>query len=350
MAKTQSASSTHRSVITDIRKGEFAPVYILMGDEPYYLDKICEELERRVVDDEDKDFNLTSYYGNEIDIPTVIATAQQYPVFAEHRLVFVKESQALQNAKNALDGLADYVRRPNKQTVLAIVYKGDMLNATSKLLKAAKEAEDECIVVKSPKLRDYELPAPVKDYCTARRVAIDENSVRLLCEYCGADLSKIFGEIEKLIVASGGENTKITPQLIEENIGISKDFNNFELTRNLGIKNFDKCMRIVEYFRKNPRNNPTVVTTATLLGFFAKLVHAQMLADKSDASLMKNLDIRNTFALRELKDAMRHYNAGQAIGAIHALREFDTKSKGIESFQDEYALLRELIYNIFILR
>ncbi len=341
-------NNSFREILTDIRKGNFANVYILMGEEAYYIDKLTEALEECVIEPDDRDFNQTAYYGNEIDIPTVIATSQQFPVMADRRLVLVKEAQAMQNAKAELDKLSEYLKRPADNTVLVIIYKGDNLNATSALLKAAAKAD--AIVFKSPRLRDYELPVPVKDYCQSKKIGIDERSVKMLCEYCGSDLSKLFGEIDKLLVAGGKGMTAITPELIEKNIGVSKDFNNFELTNALTVKDFDKTIRIIDYFRSNPTKNPTVMTTAVLFNFFTKLVIAHFLKDKSDSSLMANLQLKNTYALREMQTAMRSYSASQAIGAIHALREFDTKSKGVNSFQNEYDLLRELIYTIFILR
>lgn len=341
-------SSGFRELLTDIKRGNYANVYLLMGDEPYYLDKITEALEQYVVDEADRDFNATSFYGNEVDIPSVVATAQQFPVMAERRIVLVKEAQNMQNAKNELDKLAEYVKRPSTQTVLVVVFKGDSLNATSALMKAAVKAG--AVVFKSAKLRDYELPVPVKDYCQSRRIGIDEQSIRLLCEYCGSDLSKLFGEIDKLIVAGAEKTGSITSDLIEKNIGISKDFNNFELTKALTNKNYDKTLRIIDYFRKNPSKNPTVMTTSILVGFFSKLVIAHFLADKSDTSLMANLQLKNSYALADYKTALRNYSPRQALGAIHALREFDTKSKGIGSFQNEYDLMRELIYRIFILK
>ncbi|MDE5774437.1 MAG: DNA polymerase III subunit delta [Muribaculaceae bacterium] len=345
MAKKGSA---FREILTEIRKGNFANVYVLMGDEAYYIDKIVEALEERVVAEDDRDFNLTAYYGNEIEIPLVIATAQQFPVMSDRRLVLVKEAQALQNAKSELDKLSEYVKRPAVNTVLVIVYKGDSLNATSALLKAV--AKSDGVIFQSKKLRDYELPVPIKDYCQSKHIGISEQSIKMLCEYCGADLSKLFGEIDKLIVAGGKDLLSITPELIEKNIGVSKDFNNFELVNALRIKDYDKTLRIIDYFRSNPAKNPTVMTTAMLYGFYSKLVTALYLKDKSDQSLIAALQIKNQYSLNEWKQAMRNYSASQAIGAIHALREFDAKSKGIGSMQNEYDLLRELIYTIFILR
>lgn len=341
-------STGFREILTSIKKGEYANVYILMGDEPYYIDRIVKTLEDNVVAEDDRDFNLNAFYGNEIDVMTVIATAQQYPVMADRRLVLAKETQAMDRAKAQLEKFEDYVKRPSENTVLVIVYKGDSLNATSALLKAA--AKTGAVVFKSEKLRDYELPVPVKEYCTSMRIGIDEASVRLLCDYCGSDLSKIFGEIDKLIVAGAGQKGAITPELIERNIGISKDYNNFELQKALTVKNYDKALRIIEYFSRNPSKNPTVMTIAMLFKFYSNLVIAHLQRDKSDSALMAVLQLRNSYALKEYKEALRHYSAQQAMSAVHYIRDFDRESKGVGSMQNEHALLRELIYKIFIAR
>lgn len=337
-----------RQLLTEIKRKDFSPVYILMGEEAYYIDMIASALEENVVDEADRDFNLTSYYGSEIDIPTIIATAQQFPVMANKRLVMVKEAQSKQNAKNELEGLADYIKQPNATTVLVIIFKGDNLNATSKLMKAAVSSTVK--ILKSPRLRDYQLAEPIKDYVSKKRLDIEDKAVQMLCDYIGSDLSKLFGEIDKLIVATGSGFKGITADLVEKNIGISKEFNNFELQSALIHKNYDKAMSIIDYFGSNPSKNPSVVMTGTLFSFFSKLVIAHFAVDKSESGISSLLSLKSGPQQREFFQAMRNYSASQAIGAIHALRDFDTRSKGIESFQNEFELLKELIYRIFILR
>ncbi len=176
-------------------------------------------------------------------------------------------------------------------------------------MKAAAKAGS--VVFKSPKLRDYQLDGPIKEYCTARRIGIQEKAMVMLKEYLGTSLSKLFGEIDKLIVAGGDKLAQITPELIEQNIGISKDFNNFELQSALAGKEYDRCLKIVKYFASNPKANPTVVTTGTLFTFYSKLVVALLAADKSDAALMAALELKNSYALADYRRAM------QQIGRAH---------------------------------
>lgn len=344
MAK-KSTGPSFRELMGSIRKRDFAPVYILMGDEPYYLDEIARALENNVVPEEDRDFNSITYYGADSDIGSVIASAQQYPVMAERQLVILKEAQTLSNAKNQLDKLASYVLRPNATTVLVVVYKGDSISSTSQLIKNAKGTD--CVIFKSDRLRDYQLAGPITDYCMSKGFGIDDKAVSLLCDYIGNPLSKLFGEIDKLIVAAGKDVNRINPELIEKNIGISKDFNTFELVKALSKKDFPKSMLIVDYFSKNPKQNPGVMIVATLFNYFSKLFIATITKDKSDASLMAELELKNQYALKDYRDGLQYYNAKMALGAIHALREYDAQSKGIESTQNEYELLKELIFKIF---
>lgn len=339
-------SLSFRDIITGVNKDDFAPVYILMGEEDFYIDKIVEAIESKAVIEEDKDFNQNIYYGVDADMETVIAACQQLPVMAPRRLVLLKEAQSKQMAKTALEKLAPYVSNPNKAAVFVIAFKGDNLNATSSLMKSASKSN--AIIFKSEKVKDYQLPNHLKDYCSSRKTGIEDKAVELLCNYIGGPLSKLFGEVNKLIQING-PGKKITVDDIEKNIGISKDFNNFELTSALAVKNYPKAIQIIKYFESNPKMNPTVMTTSTLFNFFSKLVIAHYLPDKSDESIKNAFGIRFQNQLNEIKTGMRNYNAYRAVNAIHALREFDVKSKGVNSYQNEYSLLTELIFKLFTL-
>lgn len=341
-------SPTFRDFYTRLRKGEFNPINILMGEEAYYIDFIVSAFETLAIPEEERDFNFQILYGNDTDIETVIASAQQLPVMADRKLVILKEAQTMQNAKAQLERLASYAMRPNNATILVIAYKEqpgkEKITATSKLLKAV--AASNGIIFKSPAIRDYQLPAHLKDYCTSKGVIIDDQATKMLCEYVGAPLSRLFTEVEKLIISKGNDKSKITSTDVEENIGISKDFNNFELISALSVKDYPKAVRIIRYFASNPKNNPPVVTTSTLFNYFSKLVIAWFQSDKSDASLQTALDLKSGYALKEYKTGLSHYNATQAVNTVHAIREFDRKSKGVGSLQNEYELLQELIFRI----
>lgn len=337
--------TNYRDVLASIKKGELAPLYILMGEEDYYIDMIMDALESRVVAEEDKDFDFNLFYGVDADMDSVVAAAQQLPMMSERRLVLLKEAQSKPQAKQQLDKIAPYALRPNPQAVLAVAFKGDTLGATSALVKNAVKGD--AVVLKCDRLKDYQLPAAVRDYCTVRKVGIEEKAVDMLCEYIGGPLTKLYGELNKLIQIKNGSGERITAADVERNIGISKDFNNFELTAALVSRNYPKAVQIIKYFKANSKANPTMVTTATLFNYFSRLVIAHYLPDKSDAALREAFNLKFQKQITDLKDGMRAYNAYKAVNAVHFIREFDVKSKGVDSYQNEYDLLLELIFKIF---
>ncbi|MCH5232175.1 MAG: DNA polymerase III subunit delta [Muribaculaceae bacterium] len=345
MAK-KTATGSFREIITEIDNGKFHPVYLLMGEEDYYIDKLVEKLENSVISEEEKDFNSMIFYGADTEIKDVISRAQQYPLMAERQLVILKEAQAMEKAKSQLEKLVPYLNHANEKTVLVIVYKGESLGATTGFVKAASEAGT---VFKSERLRDYQLSGPVSDYCRSISLKIDDRSISLLCEYIGSPLSKLFGEIDKLKLAAGKDRI-ITPDLIESIIGISKEYNTFELIKAISVRDYASSMKIVNYFSKNPRQTPGVIIVASLFNYFSKLFIAAISRDKSDAALLSELDLKSSFALTDYKNGVRNYKAGTIDSILHALRDHDAKSKGIGSTQNEFELMKELIYKIFTLR
>lgn len=338
---------SYRDVLDRIKKKDFTPVYLLMGEEPYYIDLIVDALERSVVSEENQAFDQLVFYGADSDLEVVIASARQFPVMGDRQLVILKEAQTCQGSKTQLDKLASYILQPNSQGVLVVAYKGDNLSSNSALMKAAAKAGDSVTVFKSPKVRDYLLSGPIKDYCRQKKIAIEEGAMHILIEYIGNSLQKLFGEIDKLIVGAGEGVQRITAEMVEENIGISKEFNNFELTKAVSMKDYPKTLRILDYFRKNPKNNPSVMTTAVLQKFFSQLVVGHFTADKSDRGLMEALQLKSPYALKEIREGLQMYTPRQSLAAISALRDFDCKSKGIGSLQNEYDLQSELIFKIF---
>lgn len=346
MAK-KSTSTGFREVITEIRKGNYAPVYLLIGEEDYYIDKITEALEATVVSEDEKDFNLAVYYGADVDVRQVISRAQQFPLMSERQLVLLKEAQTMDKAKTNLELLVPYVKHSSPTTVLVVTYKGESLGASSQLTKTVQANGG--VVFKSERLKDYNLMGPLADYCQEKKVRIDEKSMSLLCEYIGSPLSKLFGEVDKLVVAAGKDGI-ITPKLIEDIIGISKEFNTFELIKAISVRDYPKSLNILDHFERNPKQGPGVMIVATLFSYFSKLFIASILKDKSDASIMQELDLKNSYALTDYKNGLRNYKAGVIDGIIHAIRNLDVMSKGVGSTQNEYDLLKELIFKIFTLR
>lgn len=347
MPPKTSKELTYRDILDKIYKKDIASVYILMGEEPYYIDLIVDAIERSVVSEDNRAFDQIVFYGADADLEVVAASARQYPVMGDRQLVILKEAQTYPGAKNQLDKLASYVAHPNSKGTFVLAFKGDSLSSTSALMKAATKLGDIAIVFKSPKIRDYQLPGPIKDYCRQKKIAIEDHAVQILIDYIGNSLQKLFGEIDKLIVGAGPGAQRITAAMVEDNIGISKEFNNFELTKALSVKDYPKTLRILEYFKKNPKNNPSVMTTSVLQKFFSQLVVAHFTQDKTDRGLMEALQLKTPYALREIRDGLQMYTPRQSLAAVSALRDFDCKSKGIGSLQNEYDLQKELIFKIF---
>lgn len=348
MAKNTTASD-FRQILTNVRNKKISPIYILMGEEDYYIDRLVEALGDNILAEDERDFNFLTYYGADTDISTVIASAQQYPVFAERKVVFLKEAQTMHLAKNQLDKLGSYLERPNPSTVLVVTYKGENIPGTSSFIKKAVKNK-EAVIFRSELVPEYMLSNAIHDYCADKGIKIDDKAASLLADYIGNPLSKLFGEIDKLIISIDDKSKIISSDTIENNIGISKDFNSFELTKAIGRRDYGRAMMIIEYFSRNPKNNPGVMIVTVLFNYFTKLSLALALKDKTDASLMKELDMKSAYALRDYRDALGRYNLKQAVQAIHFLREMDTQSKGIGSNKDIYDLLKEFIFKVFTVK
>ena len=342
------SSPEYRSILADIKKRNFAPLYILMGEEPFYIDKITEALEQSVVAEEDKEFDQTILYGADISGANILEAASIFPMMSERRLVLVKEAQAMANAKSQLDKLAKFATHPLPSTVLVVAFKGDKLNATSELLKEAKKNKS-VVIFDSPKLKEYRLPEVIKDFCSSLGVSIDDRAVELLVANVGASLTSLYSELEKLKLNLKPGVTRINADDVLESTGVSKEFNNFELVSALATRDYYKAVRIVKQFESNPKSSPTQQTCGYIFAFYQKLVIATFSKEKTDSALMAALGVKSSYALRDIRAALPRYNASQAVKAIRLIREFDTKSKGIDSMQKEYPLLLELVIALLTL-
>ncbi len=348
MAKkaTGGSSLSYANVISEIRAGRIAPVYLLSGEESYFIDRISELLAEKVVPEpEARDFDQSVFFGSDTDVKTVADAARRFPVMGDRQLVMLKEAQTLDNARNQLDSLAPYCDHPVPTTVLVVVLKGEPLKSSSALVKGVKKAGG--IVFESPKVKDWQLPALINDYCKERKLSVDRKAAEMLKDYIGVDLSRLFGEIDKLIVAGNG--APLTPELIEANIGISKDFNNFELIRAMSSRNYAQAMQIVSYFEQNPKQNPVIVTVSMLFRYFSQLMLAHYAPDKTERGMMAHLGFFNSWQLNEIKEGIKNYRATSVMAIIHSLRILDARSKGIGSMQKDTQLLKQFIYEAFTL-
>ena len=325
-------------IVADIKAGNIAPIYFLMGEEPYYIDKISEFIEKSVLSEEEKGFNQMVLYGREIAIEDIISNAKRFPMMAERQVIIVKEAQDL---SRSIENLVDYAKNPQPTTVLVMCYKYKSLDKRKKLAKVVAENG---VLFESKKMYDNKIGDWIRNVLAGRSYEIKPKASQMLVEFLGNDLSKISNELEKLmlIIPKGNE---ITPKLIEENIGISKDFNNFELLKAIGDKNIVKVNQIINYFAQSPKTHPLVVSIATLNGFFTKLLLYHGLKDKTQNSAAKALKV-HPFFVKDYVAAARSYPMRKVSQVIGLLREADVNSKGVNSNSSDSDILKELLFKI----
>lgn len=327
-----------KTIINDIKNRKTKPIYFLMGDEPYYIDGISKYIEENVISEDEKGFNQMVLYGRDVSIEEIVSNAKRYPMMAEKQVVIVKEAQEL---SRTIENLCEYAKNPQPSTVLVLCYKYKTLDKRKKLAKAvAKEG----VLFESKKLYEDKIPDWIKRVLAGKGYTITQKSSQMLVEFLGNDLSKINNELEKLqLVLKPGE--QITPQVIEKNIGISKDFNNFELQNAIGARDVKKAFAIAQYFSQNPKNNPLPLTTTLLYGFFTKLLKYHAVSDKGNAA--KVLGVHPYF-MKDYQLAARNFPMKNASAAIAAIREADMKSKGVGAANLSQAdLMKEMLVNIF---
>lgn len=331
---------TYESVVRSVQNREFKPIYYLMGEESYYIDRISDYIASQVLTEEQKDFNLTVMYGSDTNIANVLTAAKRFPMMSDYQVVIVKEAQNLKN----IDDLSFYLKKPQPQTILVFCHKNGVLDRRKKVIA---DVERVGVLFESKKLRDYQLPAFIVNYVRNHKSSIDEKAAVLLAEFIGSDLNRMAGEIDKLMMSMPEGQSRITPELIERNIGVSKEFNSFELRSALIEKDVLKANRIAKYFNENSKANPIQKTLATLFGFFSNLMLAHYAPEKSESGVMEILGIRQSWQVKEYMAAMRVYSARKTMNIISAIRQTDAKSKGVgNSSISDGDLLRELIYYI----
>jgi len=324
----------------DIESRNFHPIYLLMGDEPYYIDELTNSLMQTVLPEEERDFNQTLLYGMETDVPSVITKARSFPMMSDYQVIVIKEAQGLKK----IEELEIYAKNPLKSTILVLNYKNGTLDKRKKLYA---EIEKNGIVFESKKIPDYKMPAFVTSLVSSKGLGIDQKSAQMLIDFLGNDLSKVVNEVDKLILSIPVSEKRITAELIERNIGISKDFNNYELLKSVVEKDVFKANQIADYFEKNPKNNPMIMTMSVLFNFFSNLMICYWAKDKSESGIARELGFRNNFQARDYVTALKHYNAFKSMEIISLLRTYDAKSKGVDNpSTPDGELLRELLFKI----
>lgn len=323
-----------------MKAGKIRPIYFLMGDEPYYIDRIAAYLEDTILTEDERGFNQMVLYGKETNILDIVANAKRYPMMAEKQVLIIKEAQEL---SRTIEQLVVYAEQPQPSTVLVLCYKYKKIDKRKKLYKAIQEAGG--LVFESKKMYENQVSEWIRKVLLGQGYRISHKAAIMLVEYLGTDLNRINNELTKLQMVLPKE-TEINPQAIEEHIGISKDYNNFELKKAIGEKNAAKAARIITYFAQNPKDNPFVVTVSLLHTFFSQLLQYHGLSDHSPKNVAGVLRI-NPYFVSEFQVAARNYSMKKASQIISHLRELDLKGKGVGAQNmPQSELLKELLVKI----
>ena len=347
--------SEYKEIINDLKRKIYKPVYFFSGEEPYFIDLLSDHIEKNVLDESERDFNQNVFYGRETDMATIIGTAKKFPMMSDYQVVIVKEAQNLKEfSKSSGDSeeggkktetknqLVSYLENPQPSTILVFCHKYKSLDGRSSLHKQLKKY---AVYADFKKLYDNKIPGWINDYCRDKKIGIQAKAAALLADYLGNDLNKISNEIDKLLIniPSGSE---INEQHIQDNIGISKDYNVFELQDALSKKDVLKANRIVMYFSQNPKENPMVMTISSLFGYFQKVLLYHFSTDKSKTGIAQSLGI-NPFFVEGYERAARNYPTAKLKMIFNWLREADLKSKGVENNSvEDGELLKELVFKI----
>ena len=320
-----------------LKAREFAPVYVLMGDEPFYIDKICDYIAESVLQPEERDFNQTVLFGADTTAVQIVDQCKGYPMMAEYRVVIVKEAQNLKS----LEALERYLEKPVKSTVLVICHKNGTIDRRKKLLPRAEKVG---VVFESKKLYDRQLPG----FIEARKATIEPKAVQMIADHIGADLHRLTSELDKLLISLGESDRRVTPDVVEREIGVSKDFNAFELRNAIIQRDVFKANQIINYFDSNPKTGSLFAILPLLFSYFQNLMIAYYAPNKQNENeFAKFLDLKGTWGVRDYLTGMRNYSGVKVMQIIEKMKEVDAKSKGIDNpFTSAGELMKELIFFI----
>lgn len=331
-------SATYQSILHDLRSGHYAPLYLFDGEEPFFIDQLTDFIEENVLDEAGKAFDQVVLYGRDTDVLQVVDEAKRFPMMGDRRVVIVKEAQQLKK----IEVLLDYVKNPQPQNMLVLVHKYKKMDGKKAITKLLRK---QAVYLESKKLYDSQIPGWIDDHLKSMGYHINPKAAALLAEHVGSDLSRLNNEIEKLRVVIPA-SSNITSEQIEQNIGISKDYNNFELVSALAHKDVLKVNRIIKYFSQNSKNNPLVVTMSLLYSFFTKvmLVHA---AQTNDPRKLASVLRVNPYFVKDYQLGARNYPMAKLAKIIHYLRQADVGSKGVQNVStSDYDLMREMMFKI----
>lgn len=331
---------TFEAILKDLKNKKFSPIYLLHGDESYYIDKISSYIEHNVLSEGEKAFNQAVLYGKDTEFKTVVDEARQFPMMASHRVVIIKEAQDMRSLKD----LATYAENPSPQSILVINHKHKKFDSRTKLAKAIKSNG---ILFESKKLYDNQVSGWISAYIEQKGFTISPDAAMITAEFLGTDLNKIANEMDKVIV-NLKEEKNVSVDLIKEMVGISKDYNVFELQKAIGTMNTEKVFRIVEYFSSNPKSNPLVMVLSNLFGYFSKVYIAAYHSKKNDNELKTLLGLPSPYFVKDYRIAAQNFKGQKLINIFEALKLADLKSKGVGARNMEAkAILRDLMIAVF---
>lgn len=340
MAETKNV--TYSSIMKELQSGQYRPVYYLMGEESYYIDKICDYIAEHALKPEERDFNQTIMFGSDVNASQIADAARRYPMMAERQVIIVKEAQNLKNT----DALEKYLKQPSITTVLVICHKNGKIDGRKReYVKAIQQAG---ILFESQKLKERELPTFIENFVKQKNASIDPKSTQLIADAIGADLSRMVSELEKVLLGLPEGDRRITPQVVEDRIGVSKDFNGFELRDAIVNRNVFKANQIVNYFDKNPKAGSLYSFLPMLFNYFQNLMIAFYSPNKgSQEAVASWLELRSPWAAKDYMTGMRNFTAMKTMQIISKLREIDAKSKGLDNPNTPpEELMKELIFYI----
>ena len=337
---------TYNEIMADLKARKFSPVYYLMGEEGYYIDRIADYIAENALQPEERDFNQTILFGSDVTASAIADAARRYPMMAERQVVIVKEAQNIKQT----DALEKYMKQPLKTTILVICHKNGKIDGRKR--EYVKTIQAAGVLLESPKLRDRDLPPFIENYLKERQVSIDAKSTQLIADAIGADLSRLASELDKLIIAlnsnPNSQRSAVTPQLVEDQIGISKDFNGFELRDAIVNRNVFKANQIINYFDKNPKAGSIYAFLPLLFNYFQNLMLAHYCPQKQSQEAVAGwLELRSPWAAKDYMTGMRNFTATKTMLIISKLREIDAKSKGLDNPNTPPGeLMKELIFYI----
>ncbi len=329
------------AIMRELKAGHFLPVYVLMGDESYYIDQISDYIQNHVLKPDQQAFDQIVVYGLDTNAAQLTDLAMQYPMTAPVRVIIVKEAQGMKS----IEKLEKYVKNPQPKTILVICYKNGTINRRTKFMSGVEKVG---LVFESKKLREWQLPGYVQSFLSKRKVAIDEKSANMIAESIGADLSRLHSELDKLLISLPEDNRCVSPEMVERNIGVSKDFNAFELRSAIVNKNVFKANQIIKYFDNNPKAGSVYSFLPLLFNFFQNLMLAYYAPNRVDKQSVANyIELKSLWGVTDYMTGMRNYSGRKTLQILDKIRETDTKSKGLDNPNTSTGdLMKELIFYI----